>query len=49
MKTKGRFIASIIAAAETDAVQMPWARGKRRAEMIARRTQATPANKARSA
>ncbi len=49
MKPKGRFIASIVAAAENEAAQMPWARGKRRAEMIARRMQETPARQANTA
>lgn len=34
----GRFVASIVEAARTETTQMPWARGARRAQMIARRT-----------
>ncbi len=37
MKPKARFIRSIVATARAEAVDMPWARGTRRADMIARR------------
>lgn len=36
MTAKQRFIKSAIATARTQAVQMPWTRGARRAETIAR-------------
>ena len=36
-KPQRRFIASVLKAAEECDTQMPWARGRRRAEMIARR------------
>lgn len=38
MKPKARFIKSVIAAAEQNEMQMPWARGNRRAAMIALRS-----------
>ncbi|WP_205520461.1 hypothetical protein [Tropicibacter sp. Alg240-R139] len=37
MKTKARFLNSIIDTANKCDVQMPWSRGTRRAAMIARR------------
>ena len=37
MQKKSRFIASIVKTSREAEVQMPWARGARRAEMIARR------------
>ncbi|GAA6181354.1 MULTISPECIES: hypothetical protein [unclassified Shimia] len=37
MKTQSRFIKSVVAASKTDAPQMPWARGARRAAFIAKR------------
>ncbi|WP_293573635.1 hypothetical protein [Phaeobacter sp.] len=38
MKPKSRFIRSIVAAAQTNDVQLPWTRGATRQDMIARRT-----------
>lgn len=38
MQTKKRFIKSIISTAETCDVVMPWTRGTRRQEFIAKRT-----------
>lgn len=35
--TKARFLQSVIASSKSEPVQLPWARGLRRAEMIARR------------
>lgn len=35
---KVRFIKSVIATAEANEVQMPWARGKRRQAFISKRT-----------
>lgn len=37
MKSQRRFIKSITETAKAETVQMPWARGARRAAMIARR------------
>ncbi len=37
MHKQSRFIASIVKTSREADVQMPWARGARRAEMIARR------------
>lgn len=37
MKTNTRFIKSVVETARKDETVMPWARGTRRAEMIARR------------
>lgn len=37
MKPKARYIASVIATSKAQELQMPWARGARRAAMIARR------------
>ena len=34
---KTRFIQSVVQGAQTSNVEMPWARGRRRAAMIARR------------
>lgn len=42
MTAKDRFIKSAIAAAKTEAIQMPWTRGTRRAETIARRDAPAP-------
>ena len=46
MKTNARFIASITATARSTEVQLPWARGARRAAMIARRKAQTTAKSA---
>ncbi|GHF54720.1 hypothetical protein [Seohaeicola zhoushanensis] len=40
MKPKTRFIKSVVETAAKSEVVMPWARGTRRAEMIARRVAA---------
>lgn len=37
MKPKARFIASVLETVAKQDVKMPWSRGDRRAEMIARR------------
>lgn len=42
---KTRFIKSVTQGAKTSKVEMPWARGRRRAEMIARRETAQPLRK----
>ena len=42
MKPKARFIQSILKTAGQNEVAMPWARGSRRAESIARRSAAAP-------
>jgi len=47
MKTNTRFIKSVVETARRDETVMPWARGARRAEMIARR--AASAEKHRTA
>ncbi|EIE49438.1 hypothetical protein [Salipiger aestuarii] len=38
-RQQGRFIASVLEAAKTAETDLPWARGARRAAMIARRKQ----------
>lgn len=38
MKTNTRFIKSVVETAAKDTTVMPWARGKRRAEFIAKRS-----------
>lgn len=40
---KTRFITSIVKTARDEEIRMPWARGKRRAEMIARSDRPAPA------
>ena len=40
MKTQSRFIKSVLETARNDETVMPWSRGARRAEMIARRKSA---------
>lgn len=37
MRAKSRFILSVIKTAQTQAVDMPWTRGKRRSDFIAAR------------
>lgn len=49
MTAKARFIKSVIETAKQDEVQMPWARGARRAAMIARRARQTRSAQAKSA
>ena len=49
MKPKARFTNSVIASAKACDVKMPWARGARRAEMIARRTAPSSSLQSRSA
>ncbi|WP_171054102.1 hypothetical protein [Arenibacterium halophilum] len=49
MKAKSRFIASVVKESSKPTVDLPWARGARRAAMIARRNQSAqpPAKAAR--
>ena len=49
MKTRTRFIKSIVAAAQNEDVQMPWTRGATRAATIARRNAKVEVRRARSA
>lgn len=49
MKTRTRFIKSIVAAAQAEEVRMPWARGATRAASIARRNAKVEVVRARSA
>ncbi len=42
MKPQSRFVKSIVAASKDTEVQMPWARGARRAAFTARRNAACP-------
>ncbi|MFA3918998.1 hypothetical protein [Ruegeria hyattellae] len=39
MKSKGRYFALTVSAVSAGKFQLPWARGARRAQMIARRTE----------
>lgn len=41
MSTQTRFIKSVVNASKSNAPQMPWARGARRAAFIAKRTELT--------
>ena len=42
MKKQSRFIKSVVATAKSTDVELPWARGTRRAAAIARREAQTP-------
>lgn len=42
MQTKSRFIASVVKTSRDAQIEMPWARGTRRAAMIARRKGLAP-------
>lgn len=42
---KKRFIKSVIASAESNEVDMPWTRGKRRQEFIAKRAKEAVTNR----
>ncbi len=49
MKARTRFIKSIVEAARTEEVQMPWTRGATRAASIRRRTNASERRNLRTA
>ena len=49
MKPKARFIKSVIETARQNKIEMPWARGNRRALMIANRAAGAQAPRARTA